>query len=145
MPDHQCPGYPRRQVDTVSDSRSRLGQKTLSRIHVLSGKNGLKHPCEQTEKIRGWRPCYPTDVPAKSPTLRVPPDKEGKGSRAGIGGNHRMGAEALPGHEEIPSRRAPLGAYALWRWLSSSPGKRHDMFGYRGDCGSPFFGQAQHK
>jgi hypothetical protein len=38
-------------VDAVSYSRSRIGQKTLSGIHVLSGKNGLKHPCGQTEKI----------------------------------------------------------------------------------------------
>jgi hypothetical protein len=31
-----------------------------------------------------------------------------------------MGAEALPGHEEIPPRRAPLRAYAHWCRLSSS-------------------------
>jgi hypothetical protein len=37
-----------------------------------------------------------------------------------------MGEEALPWHEEIPSRRAPLRAYSHWRGLSSSPGKRHD-------------------
>jgi hypothetical protein len=37
-----------------------------------------------------------------------------------------MGEKALPGHEEIPSRRAPLRAYAHRRRLSPSSGKRHD-------------------
>jgi hypothetical protein len=32
-----------------------------------------------------------------------------------------MGAEAFPGHEEIPSRRAPLRVFSH----CSSPGKRH--------------------
>jgi hypothetical protein len=37
-----------------------------------------------------------------------------------------MGEKALPGYEEIPSRRASLRAYAHWRRLSSSCGTRHD-------------------
>jgi hypothetical protein len=47
---------------------------------------------------RRYQEFMSTDLPGKSRTLRICFDKEGKGSRAGIGGNHRMGAEALPGH-----------------------------------------------
>src|SRR5215831_7828519 len=123
MPDYQCLGSPRRQVDAVSHSRSRLRQKALSGIHVLSGKNCYKHLSGQTQKISGGRTCDSTDIPEKSRTLRVPPDKEGKGYRAGFGGDHRLGTEALPGHEEIPSRRAALRAYVDWSRLTSPSGK----------------------
>ena len=37
-----------------------------------------------------------------------------------------MGEKALSGHEEIPSRRAPLRVYAYWRRLTSTSGTRHD-------------------
>jgi len=113
-------------VDNSSHSRPRIRQTILSGIHVLSGTNSLKHSCEQIEEITGCRPCDPTGLPETPRTVRVPSDKEGKGSRAGIGGHYRMGTEAIPGHEKIPPRRAPLRAYAHWRRLSSSPGKRHD-------------------
>ena len=52
--------------------------------------------------------------------------KKGKGLEPVLEAIIVWGQKLFPGHEEIPSRRAPLRAYSHWRQLSSSPGKRHD-------------------
>src|ERR1041385_6761788 len=97
-------------MDIVGGSRSRIGQKALSGIPVLSGRNSFKHPCKQTTQIAGWRPCDPASLSAKPHPLRILPDKEGQGSRAGLGGDHRLGEEALPRHGEISTSRPSLTA-----------------------------------
>src|SRR6185436_8377924 len=99
-------------MDPVGDSRSCIGQKTLSGILVLAGRNRVKHPCEQTAQIAGRRSCDPASLPAKPYPLRILSDKERQGSRAGLGSDHCLGEETLPRHGEISTRRPSLTAPA---------------------------------